>query len=117
MEFIFILALSVILFQMTATTIAASVSLEDAIVWQTFFSSTAYDEQSYNGDYRVNQITYDLYATDTNFYFSTSGIFKRECPSCVQSHQTIYYKRLTPIPAGFDLYNLVLTTWSSQDNC
>ena len=38
--------------------------------------------------------------------FAQTGVFYRSCPQCQQSHQTIYYKRLT-MPVG---------SWSAYDN-
>merc|ERR1711920_664139 len=51
------------------------------------------------------------YVPDTgNFYV------RRTCPSCRASHQDIVYKRLTPLPEGFDVAELFVGTWSSIDN-
>jgi len=51
-------------------------------------------------------------------YVPDSGEFyiKRICPTCNDDHNQIIYKRLTPIPAGFDIPRLFLETWSSVDN-
>lgn len=47
-----------------------------------------------------------------------SGEFyvRRICPSCNPSHQDIIYKRLTALPNGFDVENLFVGTWSSENN-
>lgn len=51
-------------------------------------------------------------------YVPDSGGFyiKRICPTCNDDHNQIIYKRLTPLPEGFDIPNLFLNTWSSVDN-
>jgi hypothetical protein len=38
----------------------------------------------------------------------------RVCSSCAESHKHIFYKRLTPIPIGFDFLDLFLNSWRSQ---
>jgi len=43
-------------------------------------------------------------------------IFYRICASCVESHQHIYYKRLTDIPDGYDLFNTLKNKWSQTNN-
>jgi len=43
-------------------------------------------------------------------------IFYRVCASCVESHQHIYYKRLTPIPDGYDLFNALKNKWTNANN-
>eukprot|EP01001_Neometanema_parovale_P005030 NODE_1771_length_1613_cov_307.518121_g1685_i0.p1 GENE.NODE_1771_length_1613_cov_307.518121_g1685_i0~~NODE_1771_length_1613_cov_307.518121_g1685_i0.p1 ORF type:complete len:480 (-),score=153.38 NODE_1771_length_1613_cov_307.518121_g1685_i0:174-1556(-) len=53
-------------------------------------------------------------AVDT--LFNQTGVFRRDCPSCIASHRTIFYKRKTPIPAGFSIYDNMFTTWSSVNN-
>jgi len=51
------------------------------------------------------------YIPDTgNFYI------RRTCPGCAASYQDIVYKRLTPLPEGFDVAELFVGTWSSIDN-
>merc|ERR1740124_1617668 len=47
---------------------------------------------------------------DREFYI------RRICPSCRDSHKDIIYKRVTPLSADFDVPNLFLDTWSSEDN-
>jgi hypothetical protein len=52
-------------------------------------------------------------------YFSRtpdgSGIFYRACPSCVSTHQHIWYRRLTPI-GTFSMYSNAFQTWASAQN-
>jgi len=43
-------------------------------------------------------------------------IFYRICASCVESHQHIYYKRLTDIPDGYDLFDTLKNKWSQTNN-
>eukprot|EP00547_Thalassionema_nitzschioides_P003444 CAMPEP_0194201284 /NCGR_PEP_ID=MMETSP0156-20130528/1571_1 /TAXON_ID=33649 /ORGANISM="Thalassionema nitzschioides, Strain L26-B" /LENGTH=888 /DNA_ID=CAMNT_0038926421 /DNA_START=130 /DNA_END=2796 /DNA_ORIENTATION=+ len=40
----------------------------------------------------------------------------RTCQHCTDSHKTIIYKRLTPLPADFNVENLFINTWSSANN-
>merc|ERR1712048_1091516 len=47
---------------------------------------------------------------DREFYI------RRVCPSCRDTHKDIIYKRLTPLPAEFDIPNLFLDTWASRNN-
>mmetsp|Transcript_24396 Transcript_24396/g.36189 ORF Transcript_24396/g.36189 Transcript_24396/m.36189 type:complete len:1032 (+) Transcript_24396:103-3198(+) len=54
-----------------------------------------------------------LWAPDTltgEFYI------RRICLDCIDSHKNIIYKRLTPLPAGFNMENLFTHTWSSANN-
>jgi len=60
--------------------------------------------------------SYDRGALNTNALFASSGIFYRDCRSCAATHQKIYYKRITPVPAGFSIYDQMVTTWSSTNN-
>jgi len=43
-------------------------------------------------------------------------ILYRVCATCVESHQHIYYKRLSDIPDGYDLLNTVKNKWSQTNN-
>jgi len=43
-------------------------------------------------------------------------IFYRVCATCVESHQHIYYKRLTGIPDGYDLFNTLKNSWRQTNN-
>ena len=47
-----------------------------------------------------------------------SGEFyiRRTCPTCRSSHTDIIYKRLTPLPVGFNVEDLFVGTWSSENN-
>ena len=48
--------------------------------------------------------------------FLLSGVFYRSCANCVTSHQSIYYRRITPFPTGFSLYVNIITQWLSTSN-
>jgi len=43
-------------------------------------------------------------------------IVRRVCPSCIESHRDIYYRRLTPMPAGFNLLETLMNNWSDTAN-
>ena len=43
-------------------------------------------------------------------------VFYRLCPNCTSTHKTIYYQRITPIPAGFSIYYAMIKTWTSPYN-
>ena len=43
-------------------------------------------------------------------------LIERVCSSCVDSHKLIYYRRFTPMPASFDLYNNLMDDWFNTDN-
>ena len=43
-------------------------------------------------------------------------IVRRVCPSCEVSHKDIYYRRLTPMPADFDLVDTLMNNWFSANN-
>jgi len=43
-------------------------------------------------------------------------IFYRVCATCVESHQQIYYRRLTELPEGYDLFNALKNRFSNQNN-
>jgi hypothetical protein len=58
----------------------------------------------------------DLGESTTNAKFAQTMIFKRECPSCVDDYKTVFYKRLTPVPTGTSIYNLMRYSWKSQGN-
>jgi len=44
----------------------------------------------------------------------TTPILLRVCPHCIESHQYVYYRRLTQPPAGFDILNNILRYRSSS---
>jgi hypothetical protein len=46
----------------------------------------------------------------------TTGKFVRFCDGCDDSHKTIVYRRLTPLPASQSFGDLVFKTWSSENN-
>ena len=43
-------------------------------------------------------------------------VFYRRCLNCTNTHKTIYYKRITPIPPGFSMYYQMVQTWTSAYN-
>mmetsp|Transcript_614 Transcript_614/g.699 ORF Transcript_614/g.699 Transcript_614/m.699 type:complete len:819 (-) Transcript_614:14-2470(-) len=43
-------------------------------------------------------------------------IVRRVCPSCVDSHKDIYYRRLTTMPASFNLLDTLKNNWVDTDN-
>ena len=55
---------------------------------------------------------------DTMFKSSPEPkIIKRICDACVFSHKEIYYRRLTPVPEGMSMYDLLHDDrWSSNNN-
>ena len=64
---------------------------------------------------------------DANFYASSTRILLRECRECDPQHQTVYYRRLTPLmshasrhmnvsTANFSTYHLMHSTWKSEGN-
>lgn len=63
----------------------------------------------------VNTAVSDIGKAAFNNKFKLSGLIKRECPTCVASHQTIYYKRLTNV-ATFDAYHVIADTWVNTNN-
>ena len=48
--------------------------------------------------------------------FSHSGVLKRVCNICVDSHKEIYYKRITPISTDFSIYDNIINTWGATNN-
>ena len=52
----------------------------------------------------------------TNTAFAKTWIIKRECSNCDLDHGLIYYKRLTPIPPGVSIYQLMTRSWTSNGN-
>ena len=58
----------------------------------------------------------DVGEAATNALFRGSAVFRRLCASCAGTHQAIYYKRITPVPAGFSVYQNMKTTWASSSN-
>ena len=57
----------------------------------------------------------DLGKDQTNLLFNDSLIFKRDCTDCVSTHKEIYYKRITPIPSTFSIYDQ-FNNWTSTNN-
>lgn len=58
--------------------------------------------------------TFDLGEDATNLLFSKTGIICRTCSNC--STDTVYYKRLTPIPFGWSVYSNLINVWTSVNN-
>ena len=73
--------------------------------WTTFLSKGAYG-------------LVDLGATASNQLFASSStkIIRRLCSECVASHRTVYYRRLTPLPGGFSIYDTLASNWFSTNN-
>eukprot|EP00592_Proboscia_alata_P028619 CAMPEP_0194442358 /NCGR_PEP_ID=MMETSP0176-20130528/126081_1 /TAXON_ID=216777 /ORGANISM="Proboscia alata, Strain PI-D3" /LENGTH=778 /DNA_ID=CAMNT_0039268443 /DNA_START=241 /DNA_END=2574 /DNA_ORIENTATION=- len=51
-------------------------------------------------------------------YLPREGYFyiRRLCVDCGDSHKDIIYKRLTPLPDGFSIFDYFVGEWASQDN-
>ena len=85
----------------------------------------------------TNERTVELYFRDTRVTVRSEGslsigkirfdtmfksspepkIIKRICDACVFSHKEIYYRRLTPVPEGMSMYDLLHDDrWSSNNN-
>ena len=60
----------------------------------------------------------DVGAAQANAVCSVSGsqIVRRVCADCAPSHREIYYRRLTPLPPGFSLYDNLASAWGSAGN-
>jgi len=58
----------------------------------------------------------DLGASATDALFNQSKVFRRLCKTCDAEHTEIYYKRITPIPSGWSVYNNMKTVWASANN-
>ena len=43
-------------------------------------------------------------------------IVRRVCPTCIETHKDIYYRRLTPMPDDFDLMDTLMNNWFDTDN-
>jgi len=48
----------------------------------------------------------------TSFANGETPIIMRICPDCTATHRKIWYRRLTPVPADFDLLSNILTYYS-----
>ena len=72
-------------------------------------SNLIYSKGSY-GDVDVG-----MTVADAKFQ-SNASVFVRLCYDCVDSHKTIYYKRLTDVPSGFSVYNNIKSLWSSSNS-
>ena len=62
--------------------------------------------------------TADLGAAQSNELLaaSSSRIVRRFCADCVASHREVYYRRLTPLPPGFSLYDTLASAWVRAGN-
>lgn len=47
--------------------------------------------------------------------FNKTWVMRRECVDCSDSHRTVFYKRLTEMPSGLTLYDII-TRWGSSSN-
>merc|ERR1712226_674095 len=65
---------------------------------------------------RPDEQIYDGLKVTTMFNESPNKIMRRVCTEFYSTHKDIYYKRLTPLPANFDMLNLMMNDWVSQDN-
>eukprot|EP01038_Epipyxis_sp_PR26KG_P012241 gene12241-16406_t len=61
---------------------------------------------------------YDIGEFQTNSLYRNDmhKVIARYCYDCEPSHQIIYYRRLSPMPAEFSIYSNILTTWTSTNN-
>lgn len=71
--------------------------------------------QTPNSD-RTAFVKVDMGARATDALFARSLVFKRECPECDRGHRVVYYKRLTPMPPGFSIYDQMTNVWASKNN-
>lgn len=65
---------------------------------------------------KSSQVSTDLGATVVNQLFATSNVFYRICPSCVSTHQLIFYQRVSTMPASFSIYSSMISLWSASNN-
>ena len=63
-----------------------------------------------------SKVKTDLGATAVNQLFANSNVFYRLCPSCVSSHQLIFYQRVSTMPASFSIYSNMVSLWSGSNN-
>jgi len=52
----------------------------------------------------------------TMFEAAKNPIVKRVCVHCNESHRTIYYRRLTPLPEDMDFLDLFMNNWFDTNN-
>ena len=43
-------------------------------------------------------------------------LVKRLCSACNSDYQTVYYRRLTAIPSGLSIYDLMKQNWIDANN-
>jgi hypothetical protein len=60
--------------------------------------------------------SYDLGKDATNALFNQNLVFYRVCNDCPDVSKLIFYKRISPIPAGFSVYDQMVNTWTSNNN-
>jgi len=75
----------------------------DAATWTKVAGRDAMFDSHPYGTTAFNTVLFDHSLTK-----DTHPIILRTCPYCRESHQKIYYRRLTAAPAGFDILNNIL---------
>ena len=75
-------------------------------VWEPFAGNGIYEDIGIG----------DKTTFDNLFNLSPNKIVRRICRTCWPSHKDIYYKRITAVPATFDLYDNLLNNWFSENN-
>jgi len=79
----------------------------DTTKW-TFIVGEGYDSETPVLDYRI---LHEMIGEQE------VSIVRRVCPSCsAMTHRDIYYRRLTPIPEGFNLLDTLMNNWFDTDN-
>jgi hypothetical protein len=58
----------------------------------------------------------DLGKAATDEIFAKTLIIERKCNDCAPYSQLVYYKRLTPMPAGWSAYDNMVNVWASASN-
>ena len=52
-------------------------------------------------------------AFEALLYHSPRKVIRRDCPTCTAvTHREVFYKRLTPVPRFFDLFNCLKSNWT-----
>jgi len=59
----------------------------------------------------------EFFGVDSPYLPRDGGFYiRRLCPDCGEYHKDIIYKRLTPLPEGFSIFNYFLGEWASENN-
>jgi len=45
-----------------------------------------------------------------------NAIVRRICPGCIESHRDLFYRRITPLPEGFDLRGVLQSSFKRDNN-